>query len=154
MEFSYKLQQLYLLITQNKRGLLLFHPFHTFVFSKRLKIVIFIPIYYITRWQTQITVSFIYITTSEHHLCIVKEIKLWDYIILYSKCNTVYISWWNFKVLCSLNGIYSILCTVLALCKEKGVIFYGCVVRYRGRGYLSRPMHPFPLRDQPHDGIV
>jgi hypothetical protein len=35
-------------------------------------------------------------------------------------------------------------------------MFYGRVVRYRGRGCLSRPMpmHPFFLRDQPHNGIV
>jgi hypothetical protein len=32
----------------------------------------------------------------------------------------------------------------------------GCVVRYRGRGYLCEPMlrHPLTLRDQPQDGIV
>jgi hypothetical protein len=35
-------------------------------------------------------------------------------------------------------------------------MFYGGVVRYGGRGCLSGPMprHPFPLRDQPHDGIA
>jgi hypothetical protein len=36
-------------------------------------------------------------------------------------------------------------------------MFYGGVVRYGGRGLLGGPMlgaHPFPLRDQPHDGIV
>ena len=36
--------------------------------------------------------------------------------------------------------------------KEIRSVFYGSVVRCRGRGCLSRPMprHPFPLRDQPH----
>jgi hypothetical protein len=35
-------------------------------------------------------------------------------------------------------------------------MFYWGVVRYWGKGCLSRPMlrHPFPLRDQPHVGIV
>jgi hypothetical protein len=35
-------------------------------------------------------------------------------------------------------------------------MFGGCVVRYGGRGCLGGPMlrHPFPLRDQPQDGIV
>jgi hypothetical protein len=35
-------------------------------------------------------------------------------------------------------------------------MFYGGVVRYGGRGCLTRPMsrHPFHLRDQPHDRIV
>ena len=39
--------------------------------------------------------------------------------------------------------------------KRRG-IFGGCVVRSGGRRCLSGPMlrHPFPLRDQPHDGIV
>jgi hypothetical protein len=33
--------------------------------------------------------------------------------------------------------------------KEMGVMFYGSVMRYGGRGCLNRPMprHPFPLRD-------
>jgi hypothetical protein len=35
-------------------------------------------------------------------------------------------------------------------------MFYGGVVRNGGRGCLCGPMlrHPFPLRNQPQDGIV
>jgi hypothetical protein len=35
-------------------------------------------------------------------------------------------------------------------------MFYGGMVRYWKRRYLSRsmPRHPFPLRDQPHDSVV
>jgi hypothetical protein len=34
-------------------------------------------------------------------------------------------------------------------------MFYGGAVKYGGRGCFSGPMprHPFPLRDQPQDGI-
>ena len=41
--------------------------------------------------------------------------------------------------------------------KERGDMFYGGVVRYGIRGCFNGSMmrrHPFPLRDQPHDGIV
>jgi hypothetical protein len=35
-------------------------------------------------------------------------------------------------------------------------MFYGGVVKYGGRKYLSSPSsrHPFPLRDKPLDNIV
>jgi hypothetical protein len=35
-------------------------------------------------------------------------------------------------------------------------MFYGVIVRHRGRLCLSgpTPRHPFPLRDQPHNGII
>ena len=40
--------------------------------------------------------------------------------------------------------------------KRENMFGGGGVVRCGGRGCLRRPMlrHPFPLRDQPHDGIV